>query len=60
MKDKTIRDVHFDYTNELIKIIGFRNLADFESAIPYNILKLCQEKICLEFNLRFHLHVIYL
>jgi hypothetical protein len=50
MKDKTIKDVHFEYVNELVKMLGFRNLADFESAIPYNILKTDQEKICLEFN----------
>ncbi len=39
MKNKTIKKEHFDYTNELVKIIGFENLADFETVIFYDKLK---------------------
>ena len=50
MKDKTIKNIHFDYANELVKILGFRNLSDFEYSISYDLLKKNQEKICFEFN----------
>ena len=50
MRDKVIRETHYDYTNKLIKIIGFKNLSDFESEISYKTLKSNQEKICTEIN----------
>jgi hypothetical protein len=30
MKDKTITFLHFDYANEIIKILGFNNLIDYD------------------------------
>ena len=50
MKDKTIRNNHYEYANQLVKILGFVNLADFESSIQYDTLKKNQKKICVEFN----------
>lgn len=41
---------HFNYVNSLVKILGFTNLGDFKSTIPYTILKNNQENICLKFN----------
>ena len=51
MKDKTITNAHFDYVNEQIKIIGFKNLADFETNIPYTKLKVSQKEICNKINI---------
>jgi hypothetical protein len=51
MKDKTITDAHFNYTNEQVKILGFKNLADFETKIPYLKLKQEQKNICEQINL---------
>jgi hypothetical protein len=51
MKDKTITQVHFNYTNEQVKVLGFKNLADFETKIPYTKLKQEQKYICEQINL---------
>lgn len=51
MKDKTITIAHFEYVNEQIKILGFKNLADFETKISYPILKQEQKYICEQINL---------
>lgn len=50
MKDKTITNVHFDYVNEQVKIMGFKNLADYDTFIPYSKLKLKQKNICEKIN----------
>lgn len=50
MKDKIIKVVHFDYANQLVKILGFVNLADYETILFYNNLKTTQDKICQEFT----------
>lgn len=55
MKDKTISETHYDYANELTKILGFKNLADFETQISYTNLKENEENICKEFNKRIDL-----
>lgn len=46
MKNKLIKNIHFDYVNEMIKILGFYNLADFETCVIYSELKLNQKTIC--------------
>jgi hypothetical protein len=51
MKDKTITDAHFEYVNEQVKILGFQNLADFETKIAYSKLKQEQKNICEQINL---------
>lgn len=51
MKDKTITVVHFEYVNEQIKILGFKNLADFKTVISYQKLKKEQKNICEKINL---------
>ena len=50
MKDKTITKIHYDYVNDIVIILGFKNLADFCTNISYTILKLNQEYICLKIN----------
>jgi hypothetical protein len=50
MKDKTITKNHYDYTNNVVIILGFKNLADFSTNISYTILKKNQEYICLKIN----------
>lgn len=50
MKDKTITDEHFDYTNELVKILGFNSLCDFETSISYDLMKKNQNDICNKFT----------
>lgn len=50
MKDKTLTENHFDYVNDQVKILGFKNLADFDSIIPYDKLKSSQEIICKHSN----------
>lgn len=50
MKDKTIKNTHFNYANDLVKILGFCNLADFTTEMSYDILKINQNNICLKFN----------
>lgn len=50
MKDKTLTEKHFDYVNDQVKILGFKNLADFDTIIPYNKLKSSQEIICKHSN----------
>lgn len=46
MKDKLIKNIHFDYVNDMIKILGFYDLADFETCVIYSELKLNQKTIC--------------
>lgn len=50
MKDKTITVSHYDYVNDLTKILGFKNLSDFETSISYENLKNNEKTICTEFN----------
>ena len=50
MKDKTITTAHFDYTNNLVKILGLGGLGDFEKSLPYSILKSNQNDICNRFT----------
>lgn len=50
MRDKIITYSHFDYINEIVKILGFNNLADFETSISYNNIKKSQNKICKVIN----------
>lgn len=51
MKDKTITYAHFDFANDQIKILGFKNLSDFETKIQYTKLKSEQKYICNKINL---------
>lgn len=48
MKDKTITNAHYDYLNDIVKILGFKNLADFDTTITYTKLKSDQKQICVE------------
>lgn len=46
MRDKVITNRHFDYANEIIKILGFKSMCDFESELCYSSLKENQQFIC--------------
>lgn len=50
MKERFIKNIHFDYTNDIVKILGFDNLADFETCVIYSQLKLNQKIICSKYT----------
>lgn len=50
MKTKTITLDHFEYLNNLVKILGFKNLADYDSIFSYKELQLNQINICQNCN----------
>ena len=50
MKNKIITEQHMNYINDIVTIIGFNNLGDFNKIIKYTTLKLSCNKIC-SFNI---------
>ena len=50
MKDRTIKDEHFDYANTLVQYLGFKNLSDFTTIVPYSIAKNESKTICDNFT----------
>jgi hypothetical protein len=47
---KTITNVHMNYVNDIIIIMGFKNLSDYEHVITYSSLKTSSKKICSKIN----------
>ena len=50
MKNKIITNDHLDYINNIVIIIGFNNLGDFDKIITYEKLKMSCDKICSDIN----------
>lgn len=50
MKNKILKREHFEYLDKIVQILGFINLADYETYTTYDILKLSQNKICINVN----------
>lgn len=47
---KTITNIHMNYVNDIIIIMGFKNLSDYEHVVAYSILKTSSKKICSKIN----------
>lgn len=51
MKNKVITKEHFEYLDKIVKILGFENLADYQTVLTYETLKESTEDICSDINL---------
>lgn len=47
---KTITNIHMNYVNDIIIIMGFKNLSDYEHIITYSSLKTSSKQICSKIN----------
>lgn len=45
-----ITDEHYDFANDVVKIFGFKNLADFDSIIAYSEFEKNEKYICKKLN----------
>lgn len=50
MKNKILKREHFEYLDNIVHILGFKNLADYDKCITYDTLKTLQNEICININ----------
>ena len=50
MKNKILKREHFEYLDKIVQVLGFKNLADYDTCITYEILKTLQNTICNDIN----------
>lgn len=52
MKDKLIKIEHYNYLDEIVQIIGFKNLSDYMTIVRYEQMKQNELKICEKINVK--------
>jgi hypothetical protein len=50
MKNRNLNNYQYDYANNVVKIFGFKNLADYDNRICITELKKNQNEICQQIN----------
>ena len=50
MSKNSITNMHYDFVNNIVKLLGFDDLTDFQTILFYSDLKDNEELICERFN----------